>query len=980
MRTLRAVVATLLVLAVAALLAAWLAVPQLDVNRLRGQIVTLASARLGHAVGIEGKLSLNLLPQPTLIATDVTLPAGNEGLKLTARQLRVRIAIGPLLGGRVVAHDVVLQGADLVLPWPVDLPTLLRHAPHGAAGFSATLEDGQLHVGGVSVSKIDAMLRTDADTGTWRIGGEGEFAGQPWAFAAQLSRPGLDGSAALDARLDGAGTMQGFGGTLSGQLAGDGTLAGRLAGWGPRLAQVLPGPALPFRAEGRVTVAGGLAAADDLSLDIDGARARGAVALRVLPQARLDLALAASRLDLDAWLPALVRRSDLGLPTGLDLSAEAATLAGGTLRGLRCSAELTAAGSEITDARAVLPGDAAVRMNGRVQRAAGGARFTGGISVQAPALRTTLDWLHKAEGLAPIAALPQGVLREASFSARVDADATQVAMSDIAGDVDGSRLSGSLTLRGGARPAIGAGLTLDRLDLDPWLPARAPPLGAMPNAFSGFDAELRLSAKRATFHGVALAPLTLDAGAEGGKLTLRSLEAQVAGAHLSASAALAPGGLLSEGRLDLQAPQAKPLIALLPPRLAFLGYEAPALWQAAGAVQVLGSGAPDRLSLSVSAELGDLRLDAQPIIDVAHDTWSATVALRHPGAPVLLRALGFERAPDWLGEGSLGLTAKLVGAGNRITADTLDVSAGALHATGALALDGMGTMPSLTGRLDAETLPLPYPDLRVSTPLPLAGLLGWNAAVQVKAARVTAGGAPVLRDVAANAALSGGMVRLDALTGRLAGGALTGHAALSVSAGKPPELTGEFQVAGATVGEGAFGLPVDLSSGKLDAAVSLSATGYAPDALLATLGGTLAMTVANGTLQGVSLAGLVPPRAGEAGLPDAAVKAALAGGATPLVRLSVAANAARGIVTLGGGTMTTPQGHAELSGEINLPDRSLDLDVAFRAERPADAPAGAPPPPRIGVRLTGAINAAQRTPELADLIRWRAARMAEDPP
>src|SRR5581483_10848292 len=99
--------------------------------------------------------------------------------------------------------------------------------------------------------------------------------------------------------------------------------------------RLLPAPAVPFSADGRLTVAGGLAAADDLAMVIGGAPAHGAVSLRVSPALRVDLAVAASRLDLDAWLPVLAQGRNAAYPFGLDLSAEAAPLAGGLLRRLR---------------------------------------------------------------------------------------------------------------------------------------------------------------------------------------------------------------------------------------------------------------------------------------------------------------------------------------------------------------------------------------------------------------------------------------------------------------------------------------------------------------------------------------------------------------------------------------------------------------------------------------------------------------------
>ena len=116
-----------------------------------------------------------------------------------------------------------------------------------------------------------------------------------------------DGAAGLNVTLDGQDKANGLGASFTGQLAPDGTLAGTIASRGPNLAVLLPTPPVPFRADGRLTVRSGLAAVDGLALEIGGSPANGAVALRVAPTQRLDIALAASRLDLDAWLPVLLR-------------------------------------------------------------------------------------------------------------------------------------------------------------------------------------------------------------------------------------------------------------------------------------------------------------------------------------------------------------------------------------------------------------------------------------------------------------------------------------------------------------------------------------------------------------------------------------------------------------------------------------------------------------------------------------------------
>ena len=962
MRLLRTLlIACVLVLGVLAA-AAWLVPPRLDVNAWRDEIAALASARLGRSVRIDGPIAFRLLPEPTLTAARVSFAAPSAGISITAAELSLRLALGPLFAGRVDARELVLRGAELRVPWPLAPPTLRFRTPRWLAAFSARVEGGRVVIGRLAVTGIDGTLATDRYTGTYRAAGTATFSAMPWRFTARLSQPGQDGSAGLDVTLDGQDRAQGAGGTLSGQFAPDGAFTGRVAARGPDLARLLPAPAMPFSAEGRVTAAGGLAAADDLVLRLGGSPARAAVALRVAPSLRLDLAVAASRLDLDAWLPVLMRPAATGLPTGIDLSAEAASLAGGTLRGLRAAVDLTPDAATVREARAVLPGDATLRLAGRVlpgTAASPGPHFDGDVTFVAPALRTTLAWAEKA-GLVPRVALPAGVLHGATLAAHVAADSMQMAASKLDGRIDGSHVTGSMTLHRGARFAIGAGLAVDRLDLDSWLPGPSPGLAALPGWFRGFDLNLRLDAREAVLRGLVLAPLALDAGAEDGRLSVRKLELGMGGAHASASATVAADGHVSEGRLDVQAPHAVALAPLLPDRLAFLARRVPALWQAAAAVQVLGGGAPNALALKVTADLDDARLEGQPILDLRAGTWKAGMTLRHPGAPRLLQELDMPAVASWLGDGSLGLVAQLSGAAGRLAADSFDLSAGGLHATGALLLDRGSDVPLLTGHVAADTLPLPAPQPRATAPLPLAALAGWSASVQLTAAHVLADQRPVLDQAAAMLGLAQGVLRIDGLTGTFAGGTL--HAAgLLDTAAEPPAATLHFDLIGAAVTEPAFDLPLDLAGGFINAHADLTAAGHAPATLMATLGGAVTLDASHGTLAGVALDRL----AGDLG--DAAVAAALAGGSTPFATLHVVAAADHGVVTMRQGTLALSDGgSATLGGSIDLPDGTLALTLTAH-------PAG-PDAPAIGLRLSGPAAAATRTPELADLTRWRAAQ------
>ena len=316
MRLLRSLLIALAVLAALVAAAAWLVPPRLDVNAWRDDIADLASARLGRSVRIDGPIAFRLLPEPTLTAAKVSLAAPAAGVRITAAEMRLRVALVPLLSGQVDARELVLRGAELRVPWPLAPATFRLRTPQWLTRFSAKVEDGRLLIGNLAVSGIDGTLENDSYTGTYRAAGTATFSGAKWRFTARLSQPGTDGSAGLDVTLDGQGKVQGIGGTLSGQFAADGAFAGHVAARGPNLAQLLPAPAVPFSADGRVTVAGGLAAADDLALNIGGSPARGAVALRVAPAMRLDLAVAASRLDLDAWLPVLTRPAAGGCRPG----------------------------------------------------------------------------------------------------------------------------------------------------------------------------------------------------------------------------------------------------------------------------------------------------------------------------------------------------------------------------------------------------------------------------------------------------------------------------------------------------------------------------------------------------------------------------------------------------------------------------------------------------------------------------------------
>lgn len=964
----------------AVLVAVLWAVPGLlDWNRYRDSIEALATSGVGRPVRIGGAISLHLLPQPILTASGIAVDDIGDGVVLTAKELRLRVGLGPLLAGNVDARDLTLRGADLRLPWPPAPGALAQRPPAWLTGLQARVEESRVQVGGLAVTGIDAGLMTDPETGMLSAAGVGQVGTRSWRFTARLTRPGRDNAAGLDVSLDGQGPLRDTGGTFSGQLSGDGALTGRVAGRGSDLSQLLPAPAVPWRGDGRLSASAGLAVADELALEIGGSPARGAVALRVLPGARLDLALAAGRLDLDAWLPVLLRGTETAMPTGIDLSAEAATLAGGTLRRLRGAFDLDADGVTVRDAAALLPGDAQLTLSGRLPRpshaegnASRPALFEGTGRLAAPDLRRTLRWLEPT--LPPgLGRLPPDVMRSADLSAKISVDAGQVSLAELHGVLDGDPLTGGLGIKLGPRLSIGAGLSFDRLALDPWLPdlpTLATPAG-MAEAMAGaaaLDADMHLQIRSATWRGLPMGQIALDAQTEATRLTLRRLEANPVGMRLTASATVGEGGRVTEGRVEVAAPDLAPLRAALPSDVPGLS----PLLRGPGSALLQFSGPPDALMAKLNVEASDLRVEAQPTLNLLTRRWVGPATLRHPGAPRLLEQVGLGSTAAWLGDGSLSLRAQVTAAEGRAVLDHFDLVAGTLRANGQLTIEAPGGQGrprvSISGQVAAETLPLPLPYPRSTDPLPIAALSGWQAAVRLDADQVLLAQTPALQGLSADLTLREGTLVIPRAAARLADGTVSGSATLVADSG-PPRLSVQADIANAALAGAALDTAVDLTAGLVDAKLDLTASGYSPAALLATLSGSAVVSVRDGVVAGFD----IPAAQAALANPDrrripAEASNALTTGTSPFSRLDMPLQAQRGVLS-GDGSLASPAGRARLSGSIDLLGAAADLRVAIWPDVPNE-PSG----PELGLRITGPAATLARTPELAALTLWLAER------
>lgn len=938
-------------LPLAVLGAAWFGPRLLDWEAQRDRVAAIATARLGRTVTLEGPLRLTLLPQPMVEASAVRVgEAGGDEIGVAARALHLRLGLLPLLLGRFEPRDLVLVGADIRLPWPPESIGALRPPPW-LTGFDARIEDSRVAVGGAVFEGVAARLAAPGPLDAVRTEGSFTWRGAPVRFEAVVGRPGFDGVATLDIGM----AAQGATAMARGVLVAEGGFEGRIEASGTDLSALIAAPAGPFRASGRLGVTAEIAAADDLALDLGGVTGRGAATFRFAPSPRLDLALALARLDLDAWIAALRGASQPPLPVALDLSAEVAAFRGQTLRRLRGGVLREDGRLVLSGLSAMLPGEAQIEVEGTGD----GARLDLALRFAGPSLRTTIAAFG-----APVDRLDPARLRAFEGQARVELDQAQLSVQDLAAIVDGGRVGGAGVLRFGTRPALGLGLSFDRLDLDGLAP---PPAGwaELLRSAPGFDANLRVSAEALSWAGLAVERAAVDAALEGGRLGLRRLSGRIGGADvtLAGSVALGAAPRFSEIGLDVVAPAMGGLAPVLAPVLVLPEGLHPLPLR----LRVTGSGPAETLALAAEGELGELRFEGQSTINLLQGRVGGALTMRHPGAPRLALLLGAPEMPVWLGEGSFSLIATLAGGATGVSAENLELVAGGLRARGQLALALDGERPRLTGRIAAERLPLPDLPLRGAEPLAL-GRLGWvDAEVALTAAEIASAALPRLTEASATLRLDAGRVTLDGLRAGLGGGVLDGRIALDATA-QPPLLDGALGLAGATLSGPLFGLPFDIASGRVEAQGRFTAAGHAPAALLATLAGEGRFAVADGVLAGVALGAA----ASAASLEDAAeaeagVRTALEGGATALERLEGGWRAAGGVVTLDEVRIAGEGGTSgAVEGSVDLPRGTLDLRFLVRP-----GPAEAPP---IALRVTGPAETPRRQPEVAPWARWRAER------
>ncbi|MCF3629383.1 AsmA family protein [Thalassospiraceae bacterium LMO-SO8] len=498
------------VLLIAVVVAAVAVLSSLDFNDYKGVIAEEAKKATGRDLKISGDLKLNISLTPSLYVDGVTFanaPWGSRPDMVTLKRLEAEVALLPLLSSKVDVKRVVLIGLDL----------LAETDKQGRGNWQFGAADGKSAApaeessGGGNLPLVRKVHIKDLRV-TYRDGRTGE--------QTRLTLPSLDlGADGIEAPLRVA---------LKGDVNGeDFSAAGTIAS----IRQLTAGGEMPLDLKAQALGA-------DMTV-------RGAIAD---PRAMTGLALTLS-----------IKGDSLSetLATAAKLAPQLASLKVPDLGPYDVSLTVTGSSTKpsVSNLKASLgrPGETALTAAGSIADAikAQGIDLQIAATVQDPA------------GLAKDLGAEAPPLPAVTASARVTDKDGGYRLQDVDVKIGASDLKGTAALNlGGARPKVSADLQSTLLDLDELLPKGdgkpAPPAAdgrlfpADPLPLDGLkavDADINLAATRLRVNKMDVTGLRLGVLLQGGRLTVKPMQATVA------------DGVIS-GEITLGADQAVPPLAV----------------------------------------------------------------------------------------------------------------------------------------------------------------------------------------------------------------------------------------------------------------------------------------------------------------------------------------------------------------------------------------------------------------------------------
>ena len=706
----------------------------------RDELTAQAEALTGRSVAIQGRIDLNLLPQPTLTLGQTTVASrsdADDGVRLKVDRLDLELKPLPLLRGRLDVEEV-----RLVRPvWQVEAapgghPKLMQLT--GIAAWLPLTPGGPNRVSVVDgravlpeftfgqagrLEHVNLDLSTVGPSGAVVLGGTFSLNGQPFRADGRFGRLTGERSSTLRLELNtgglgdaGASTLT-FGGVvwwradaprLRGELAVAGADARSTLGAigkavGREIVPMPPWLAAPFRLTARVGLEEERLELSEVALSLDRTELSGRLGLVLAAVPEIELQIAAPRLGLaegttadnleKSLVPLLALTSSVR--GEVDVAVGELDRGGAAVRRLRASVQLSGDGSAtISDARAVLPGQTDVSFAGRLTGAGADAQLRGKLTAVTENLRDALAWL----GLSPDQ-VAEGRLNSLSLASEISLRRDAWRFSEVELRIDATRVTGSAAVNPKPRPQIAANLMLDRFDVDAYWPDQAPAdlLAGLAGPLGAVDAAIQAQLARLTWRGVHLQDVGFAGRSVNGRLRINELTVS----DLAEAEGRVAGELdLADGAFDLSAEFRNVQAARL---LRRLGFAPPPLLARLQPITLegvaTGSLETARVELQAGDGAGQVDLAGQIGWTGQQPHYELDIEAEYPDYRELLQDLGAGLLPDDRSTTPLSLTGKVqreVGGGSSLAGTA---RFGETSFTGRVAWEADHDRPHITARI-----------------------------------------------------------------------------------------------------------------------------------------------------------------------------------------------------------------------------------------------------------------------------------------
>jgi AsmA protein len=394
-------IAAVLAAGIAALIVASRLIPP---DRVRQAVVSEIRAATGLEPAIRGDVTVSLFPTAMVSFSDVTLGDERAAPALAADRLTVRLALLPLLIGRIEPADLALTRPHVTVAvepdgrsnWSGLMATLARTLKPRSQQAEHVMSLSELRMIGGTITVTEAARGISEELSNVEVsfawpsisrsfGATGRFTWRGEAFDASANAgdllAALSGDrSGLKLRLAGAPFKLAFDGAMSqqpsfkmeGTLAIDGKSLRQALRWTNR--DPLPGSAMgPFALKAHTTFTGGTAMLSGVNMELDGNTAEGVMAIATEPRVTLKGTLAADTLDLSPYVATfeVLRSNDRDWSRG--------PIAVDNLSNFDLDLRLSAARVSVATAQLGRTGVAINLRDGRLTLAIGEAQAYGGV-------------------------------------------------------------------------------------------------------------------------------------------------------------------------------------------------------------------------------------------------------------------------------------------------------------------------------------------------------------------------------------------------------------------------------------------------------------------------------------------------------------------------------------------------------------------------------------------------------------------------